>query len=49
MVVSFAIFLPLYFAGYLLRGPKILWIIAVFDIIAIVNSQWNPAAGSFFV
>jgi two-component system sensor histidine kinase DesK len=49
MVVSFAIFLPLYFAGYLIRGPKILWIIAVFDVIAIVNTQWNPAAASFFI
>src|SRR6478752_728394 len=49
MVVSFATFLPLYFAGYLIRGPRILWIIGVFDVIAIVNSPWNPGAATFFV
>lgn len=49
MVLSFAAFLPLYFAGYLIRGPRILWIIAAFDVIAIINGQWNPAAASFFV
>jgi two-component system sensor histidine kinase DesK len=27
----------------------VLWIIAAFDVIAIVNSQWNPAAAAFFV
>ena len=49
MLASFAIFLPLYFAGYLIRGPKILGIIAVFDAIALINGQWNPAAAAFFV
>lgn len=49
MLVSFLIFLPLYFIGYLIRDPRILWIIAVFDLIAIVNSRWNPSAASFFI
>ena len=35
MLLSFAVFLPLYFVGALTRGPKILWIVAAFDIIAI--------------
>lgn len=49
MVVSLIIFLPLYFAGYFVRGPKILWIIGIFDVLAIVNCQWNPSAASFFI
>jgi two-component system sensor histidine kinase DesK len=49
MLASFVIFLPLYFAGYLMRGAKIVAIIAVFDIIAIINTPWNPSAASFFI
>jgi two-component system, NarL family, sensor histidine kinase DesK len=49
MLVSFAIFLPLYFIGYTTHSPKILWIVAVFDLIAIVNSPINPSAASFFI
>lgn len=49
MIASFVIFLPLYFAGYLIRTPQILWIVAGLDLIAIVNSQWNPSAASFFI
>ena len=49
MLVSLAVFLPLYFAGYLVRGPRILWIVATFDVLAIVNSQWNPSAATFFI
>lgn len=49
MIGSYAVFLPLYFTGYLIRGPRILWIIAAFDIIGLINSQWNPSAASFFI
>src|SRR5436190_3699371 len=49
MVVSFLVFLPLYFAGYFVRTPHVLWIVAAFDILAVVNTPWNPAAASFFV
>jgi two-component system sensor histidine kinase DesK len=49
MLVSFAIFLLLYFVGYTVHSPRILWIVAAFDVIAIVNSQWNPSAASFFI
>lgn len=49
MLVSYVLFLPLYFGGYFLRTASILWIVAAFDVIAIVNSQWNPSAASFFV
>jgi two-component system, NarL family, sensor histidine kinase DesK len=49
MLVSFVLFLPLYFGGYFLRTASILWIVAGLDAIAIVNSQWNPSAASFFI
>jgi two-component system sensor histidine kinase DesK len=49
MLVSYLVFLPLYFAGYLVRTPRILWIVGALDVIAIVNGRWNPAAGTFFI
>ena len=49
MLLSYAVFVPLYFGGYFIRTANILWIVAAFDAIAIVNSQWNPSAASFFV
>ena len=48
-VLLFAAFLPLYFAGYFIRGPRILWIIAGLDAIAIAGSSFNPSAASFFI
>jgi two-component system sensor histidine kinase DesK len=49
MLLMYAAFLPLYFAGFLVRGPRILWIVAALDGIAIVGSYWNPSAASFFI
>lgn len=49
MVVSFLAFLPIYFAGFLIRTPKVLWVTLALDVIALVNSQWNPSAGTFFI
>ena len=49
MLLSYAVFLPLYFGGYFIRTPQILWIVAAFDAIAIINSQWNPSASTFFI
>jgi two-component system sensor histidine kinase DesK len=49
MVVSYLVFLPIYFGGYFVRTPNILWIVAAMDLIAIVNSPWNPSAGTFFI
>ena len=48
-VMLFAAFLPLYFAGYFIRGPRILWIIAGLDAIAVAGSSFNPSAASFFI
>ena len=48
-VMLFAAFLPLYFAGYFIRGPRILWIIAGLDAIAVAGSSFNPSSASFFI
>ena len=48
-LLLFVAFLPLYFAGYFIRGPRILWIIAGLDAIAIAGSSFNPSAASFFI
>jgi len=49
MLLSYLLFLPLYFGGYFVRTPAILWIVAAFDLLAIINGRWNPAAATFFV
>ena len=48
-MLEYLVFLALYFAGYFIRGPQILWIIAGIDAIAIAGSVWNPGAMSFFI
>src|SRR5262245_14573507 len=49
MLASYVLFLPLYFGGYFVRTPAILWIVAAMDLIAFINSPWNPSAASFFI
>ena len=49
LLFEYFVFLVLYFAGYFIRGPRILWIIAALDVLAIAGSYWNPAAATFFV
>jgi two-component system, NarL family, sensor histidine kinase DesK len=49
LVGEYAAFLVLYFAGYFTRGPRILWIIAGLDALAVAGSAWNPSAASFFI
>jgi two-component system sensor histidine kinase DesK len=48
MLVSVAVFLPLYFYSYFVRTPHILWIVAAHNLIAIINYE-NPSASTFFV
>src|SRR5690349_2510430 len=48
MLVSVAVFLPLYFFSYFVRTPQILWIVAAYNLIAIINYE-NPSASTFFV
>ncbi len=49
MLLAFLVFLVLYLAGQCLRGPRVLWIVAVFDLIAIAFSPRNPSAATFFI
>jgi two-component system sensor histidine kinase DesK len=49
LVLEYLAFLVLYFAGYFIRGPRILWIIAGLDVLAITGSYWNPSALAFFI
>ena len=49
LLLEYIAFLVLYFAGQFIRGPRILWIIAGLDVIAIAGSAWNPGAASFFI
>ena len=49
LLAEYVAFLVLYFAGYFIRGPRILWIIAGLDAIAIAGSYRNPSALSFFI
>ena len=48
-LLEYVAFLALYFAGYFIRGPRILWIVAGIDAIAVAGSVWNPGAMSFYV
>jgi two-component system sensor histidine kinase DesK len=48
-LLEYAVFLALYFAGYFIRGPRILWIVAGIDLIGIAGTVWNPGAMSFFI
>jgi two-component system sensor histidine kinase DesK len=49
MLLAFLVFLVLYLVGQSQRGPRVLWIIAVFDLIAIGFSPRNPSAATFFI
>jgi two-component system sensor histidine kinase DesK len=49
LLFEYLVFLALYFAGNFIRGPRILWIIAALDGLAIAGSYWNPTAAAFFV
>ena len=42
-------FLIVYFAGYLVRSPRILWLMLAMDALGVVFIPRNPAAGSFLI
>jgi two-component system, NarL family, sensor histidine kinase DesK len=44
-----AVALPLYFIGYWLRGPKVLWVVAAFFALGTVFAKFNTGASVFFV
>jgi two-component system sensor histidine kinase DesK len=45
----YAAFLALYLGGHLMRGPRILWLVAGLDAIAVAGSLRNPSAACFFI
>lgn len=49
LVGLYAAFLVLYLGGHLVRGPRILWIVAALDVIAVAGSLRNPSAACFFI
>lgn len=44
-----AIFLPLYFAGYWVRGFRVLWVVAGLITLGTAFAAWNPGAGVFYI
>jgi hypothetical protein len=49
MLVGYGAFLVLYVAGQLVRGPRILPIVAGVNLIAVGFSSRNPSAASFYI
>ncbi|HEX8029438.1 MAG TPA: sensor histidine kinase [Vicinamibacterales bacterium] len=49
MLAAYAVFLVLYFAGNMMRGPWVYLVIAGLDVVAIATSGRNPSAASFFI
>lgn len=49
MLAGYLVFLVVYFTGYLIRGPHILWLMAVMNLLAIVFSPRNPASATFLI
>jgi two-component system sensor histidine kinase DesK len=49
LLLCFVAFLVLYYAGYLIRDARVLWVVAGLDVIAVYGSIHNPSAASFFI
>ena len=49
MLLAYVVFLAVYLASYVVRGLRILWIIAALDLIAVAFTPRNPAAATFFI
>jgi len=49
MLAGFAVFLVAYFASYMVRGPRILWLMFIMDALGGLFIPYNPAAGSFLI
>lgn len=44
-----AVFLPIYFWGYWLRGYRVLWVVAALFALGAAYAPWNGGAGVFFI
>jgi two-component system sensor histidine kinase DesK len=49
LLALYPIFLVLYLGGILVRGPRILFIVAGLDLVAVLGSLQNPSAAAFFI
>ena len=49
LLALYVAFLVLYIGGHLVRNPRIVWIVAGLDLIAILGSVYNPSAAAFFI
>ena len=49
MLAGYVVFLALYLAGQLVRGWRILWMVAGLDLLAIAFTRHNPGAATFFI
>ena len=49
MLAGYVVFLVAYLAGQVIRGSRILWLMAVMDVLVIAFGQMNPGAGSFLI
>ncbi len=49
LLTLYAAFLVLYLGGHLVRSPRILWMVAGLDLIAVLGSAHNPSAAAFFI
>ena len=49
MLVGFVAFLVAYLASYMVRGPRILWLMLIMDALGVIFIPHNPGAGSFLI
>jgi two-component system sensor histidine kinase DesK len=49
MLVGYLVFLAAYLAGQIMRGPRILWLMAVMDLLVLAFGRTNPGTGSFLI
>lgn len=48
-LAAFAVFLAVYFAGYTARGPRVIMLVVVMDVIAGMFTTRNPGAVAFWI
>jgi len=48
-LLAVAVFLPLYFLGYWVCGPRALWIAGAMWLIGALFAPWNPASSAFII
>jgi len=49
MVAGYGVFLAAYFAGQIMRGPRIVWLMVVMDLLVVAFGRTNPGTGSFLI